>query len=77
VKERRLDRGQVEAELGQDPGRSDGMRDVRLASGPPLAVMGKDRKVERSLDGLEVGAWVGGKDRRVEVGAQGIEIDAA
>jgi hypothetical protein len=39
--------------------------------------MGKDGKVERSLDGIEVGAWVGGKDRPVQVGAQGVEIDAA
>jgi hypothetical protein len=53
------------------------MGDVRLASGPPLAVMGKDRQVERSLDGLEVGAWVGGKDRPVQVGSQGVEVDAA
>ena len=56
VEERGLDRGRVEAELGEDLGRRDRVGDVRLAGGALLALVGGDGEVERAVDRLEVGA---------------------
>ena len=67
VEERGLDRGRVEAELGQDLGRGDRVGDVRLAAGPLLALVGGDREVERAVDRLEVRAGMLREDRRVEL----------
>ena len=50
VEERRLDGDRVDAELGEDLGRGDRVRDVRLAGRPALAVVGLDGEVERRVD---------------------------
>ncbi len=53
VQQRGLDRDRVDAELGHDLGRGDGVRDVRLARGTALAGVGLDRQVEGGVDGGE------------------------
>ena len=50
VEERGLDGDRVEAELGQDLGRGDRVGDVRLAGAAPLALVRRDREVERLAD---------------------------
>ena len=54
VQERGLDRDRVDPELGEDLGRGDRMRDVRLAGRPALAGMGLDGEVERRVDRFQV-----------------------
>ncbi len=75
VEERRLDGGRVDPELGQDLGRRDRVRDVRLAGRPLLAVVRGHREVEGAADRLEVARRVLGGDGRVEVLAEGLEVD--
>ena len=55
VEERGLDRDRVDAELGQDLGRGDRVRDVRLAGRPALAGVRLDGQVEGRVDRGEVG----------------------
>ena len=74
VQERRLDRDRVDAELGEDLGRRDRVRDVRLAGRPALALVRLDGEVEGPLDGGEVGRRVVLGDRRLERRAQGLEV---
>ena len=58
VEQGRLDGDRVDAQVGQDLGRGDGMGDVRLARRPLLTGVGLDGHVERSTDGLELGLGV-------------------
>ena len=74
VQERRLDGDGVDAELGQDLRRGDRVGDVRLAGRALLALVGRDREVERLADRLEVGARVLGEDRGVQLGAHLLEV---
>ena len=69
VEERGLDRDRVDPELGEDLGRGDRMRDVRLAGRASLALVRVDGEIERLADGFEVAAGVLGEDRGVEGGA--------
>ena len=48
VEQRGLDRDRVDPELGEDLGRRDRVRDVRLAGRAPLAVMRRDGEIERA-----------------------------
>ena len=75
VEQRRLDGDRVDAELGQDLGRGDRMRDVRLAGRAALALVGGDGQVERLADRSQVGRGVLLEDGRVEIGPQGVEVD--
>ena len=54
VEEGGLDRHGVDAELGEDLGRGDRMRDVWLPGRPPLALVCRHGEVERRLDPREL-----------------------
>ena len=64
VQELRLDRDRVDAEVGEDLGRRDRMRDERLARCALLVAVGLDREVDRPLDRLDVRVGVVLEDRR-------------
>ena len=76
VEERRLDRDRIDAELRDDLGRGDRVRDVRLAGGATLALVRLDREVERVRDRFEVGLRVVLRGGRQELLLEGVEIGA-
>ena len=64
------DRDRVDAELGEDLGRRDRVRDVRLARRADLVGVGLDGEVERALDDVEVGLRVVAVDLGEELRAR-------
>ena len=62
--------GRVEAELREDQGGRDRVRDVRLARRPQLALVGDDGEVEGAGHGRGVGPGRGGRDLREELPTQ-------
>ena len=58
VQQRGLDGDRIDAELGEDLGRGDRVRDVRLARGAPLPVVGLDGEVEGRVHRGRVGRRV-------------------
>ena len=75
VEQRGLDGDRVDAELGQDLGTGDGMRDVRLAGRPALAGVGLDGQVECGIDDGQVGRRVMLGEGRLQGGPQRLEVD--
>ena len=71
------DRDRIEAEVGQDLRRRDGVRDVQLARRPDLAGMGLDGEVERPLHDAEVGLVVVLVERGQQVVAKGDDVRPA
>ena len=74
VEERRRHGDGVDAELGEDLGRRDRVRDVRLARRPDLEAVGLHGEVEGALGNPEVGLRVVLAERGEEPGARGAEI---
>jgi hypothetical protein len=77
VEQRGLDRDRVDAELGEDLGRGDRVRDVRFAGRTVLAGVRLDREIERGVDGGLVGRRVMLRDRGLERRSQRLDIDFA
>ena len=75
VEQRRGDRDGIEAELGEDLRRGDGVGDVRLARGALLLAVGFDGEVEGAVDRAQDGLRVVGEDRVQERLPERLDVD--
>ena len=74
VQQRGGDGDRIEAEIGEDLRRRDGVRDVGFAGRADLGRVGIDGEVERTLHGVEVGLRVLAPQLGKQGGPQSVEI---